>query len=235
MNDSFLIALVNKKGLLYTQSYGESWKRIPPRFPWRNIDSYWVDRSTILARTKRGRYWISTNNGFGFRKIRNIPSEFVPWTLIETAKCIIFLPFDLPGLIISSDAGVSWHCLPGHGSGDFCFFQGIEKNSTSIFAWDFSDLFMITDDATKLMRVGSGLPDGRIRDLISSRTLLFAGIAGHGVYVSYDNGYNWKSFGLELAGITVVHLDTSDSFLYALTEEDRIWRFPLSSLSLPKK
>ncbi|MBN2037285.1 MAG: hypothetical protein JW768_11130 [Chitinispirillaceae bacterium] len=134
-------------------------------------------------------------------------------------------------LFLSQDTGRSWDHMT-----DVCTyptaacFPDPANDSLVLVAEYNAGVYRSNDGGQTWSPPVSRMP--RINTFASWRGVLFAGIKGLGVQISYDTGATWTEFNTGLPTVRfITDLLVVDTLLYAATDGSSVWEFNLNELS----
>ncbi len=142
------------------------------------------------------------------------------------------------GLVhVSRDGGDSWQNVTPKGLPEWTQINSIEPDPHSeggcyiaATAYKFGDfkpyLFKTEDYGQTWKSITKGIPNDHFTRVIrcdpQRKGLLFTGTE-YGIFMSFDDGNNWKSFQLNLPIVPITDLVIKDAFLIAATQGRSIW------------
>lgn len=131
------------------------------------------------------------------------------------------------GVICSSDNGNSWSLSGLQGKTIMC----LATVDGYIFAGtDGSGTYRSSDYGKTWIEMNNGIPKIRSWEFTSIGVNLFV-CSEEGVFLTKDFGETWSNVSLGLNGAVVLSFGISDSYLYAGTRENGIWRRALSEMT----
>lgn len=206
------IYAATEKGLFLSTNNGISWNAISPGY---SVVVLTLDGDNIFTvirgegirlSTDNGQNWTSLNNGLG------------PWvSSILVCENNIFAG-NGEALYKSSDYGNSWTTainglyatsVRSMAVKDEFVFAGTDMAGFGIYS--------STDNGIHWTIANTGLTSHRITDIITNETSVFVSTSGGGVFLSEDNGANWKCIGLTNTSVGSLALNGTD--LYAGTND----------------
>ncbi len=242
-NDANLFAGVSGDGVFSSPDNGGSWKPIPTPggapagfiYAFAAIGTkLFVSSANIgtLCSTDNGTSWIPAST--------DLRSLDVIAFAVDSAN---FYAANYDGNVYrSTDSGASWNKTSGRlpilGSG-ITGGYALAASGTNLFAAtdgvpqpDQNGIWLSTDEGSTWTLVNSSLsdnPDEYFTALAASGPYLFAG-SNLGVFLSTDSGVSWTAVDSGLTNSLVLSLCVNKESIYAGTNEDGIWRCPLSEI-----
>jgi ligand-binding sensor domain-containing protein len=212
---------------------GISWTEPDSGFV-ENINRFAMIGETLFVGTNDG-VFLSTNSGTSWSPVNTGMTHQVMG--LASIGTNLFAGTPLAGVFLSTNNGASWSAVDTGLSN--LHIYGLAVIGSDIFAGAFQSpgdstggVFVSTYNGATWHVADSGLTTHTINVLTASGTNLFAG-TNSGVYISSDNGARWIdiSSGTPFGSIGALALAVSDSFLFAGTNGNGVWRYPLSQLS----
>jgi len=211
-----------------------------------DANSFVFLNNKVFAATEHGVY-VSSNEGANWFRTSQNPETFdVTAITVSDTNLIVgcwaggntrHIHY---GIKRSSDQGVNWFS-PDSGF-SVNYISTLLTQGKNIFAGTDQGIYRSINRGRTWVPINSGLHSKWVNSLIVSGTSIFAGTFG-GVFVSTNNGIEWKQINTGLTDTTVASLVVSGEYLYAGTEQQGVFRRPLSELvdvkdsrsSLPKE
>ncbi len=204
-----------------TMDEGQSWKIISPDLT-RNDPNKLGSSGGPITKDNTGVEYYCTI----FAAVESYHDEGVIWTGSDD------------GLIhITLDGGENWKNVTPHNMPEWMMINSIEINpfekggvyvaGTKYNSGDFKPyLFMTTDYGATWKKITNGISNNHFTRVVRAdpkrNGLLYAGTET-GIYVSFDNGTNWKSFQQNLPVVPITDLAIKDNNLIAATQGRSFW------------
>jgi hypothetical protein len=175
--------------------------------------------SNVFAISELGIYR-STDNGTSWV----LASPLALANAITANGTNLFAGINDSGVVISKDSGTTWiaenkgmHNIPVY---------SICAIGTNIFAAGHGGVFLSIDSGASWLKVSIGLNDTMVETILADGTNLFvgteAGTEVGGIFLSTNNGLNWKPAGL--TGVSVQTLAVIGRNLFAGTFDSGVYR-----------
>ncbi|WP_108869411.1 WD40/YVTN/BNR-like repeat-containing protein [Aquimarina aquimarini] len=142
------------------------------------------------------------------------------------------------GLVhISQDGGASWNNVTPKGMPEWMMINSIEPSAfakgtcyiagTRYKSGDFTPyLYKTTDYGKSWVKITNGIKDEHftrvVREDPKQKGILYAGTET-GMYISFDNGNNWKSFQLNLPIVPITDITIKNNNLIVATQGRSLW------------
>jgi hypothetical protein len=195
--------------------------------------SWYADEGGMLRSTDSGQTWV----GAGLDAIDVYDLAVIPAT--PSASPASVLAATTGGLFLTADGGRSWVRLDStiRFFGSLAVAQGADSTPI-IYAGTWDDGIRIsTDLGVTWHAMNDGLPVLGVSALAviqadsqETSSILVASIASHGVYVYSRTNNAWNEFNTGLSNLLVPSLAASQSYLFAGTYGEGIFRRPLSEI-----
>jgi uncharacterized protein (TIGR03437 family) len=209
-----------EEGMIYRSTDdGANWNAVSEGLTKTSINAMAARETSLFAATSSGVFtsnnnaasWIEAQSGAVESRIRTF-----------TASGALLLSGTESGLFISDDNGVTWR-----DAGDSLprlDIPSIAVDGTNLFAAVIDTsiiqggVYRSMDNGATWTKTIAGLPRGEaVEALAASSGNLFACVRNNGVYISNDNGNNWRSAGFP-SSTSCRSLSIVDSSIYAGTE-----------------
>jgi photosystem II stability/assembly factor-like uncharacterized protein len=232
LTGTYIFAGTDYSGIYLSTNNGSSWTPVNSGL-FGGVDvgviSFAIsqDGSKIFAGTSHGVYF-STDNGSNWNAdVEGLPSAFVRYLAIDGSD--IYASFTYGGVYHSTIDGSSWTVMnSGMPPVHLNTFSLAMFGSDIIVGTDYMGVFSSADKGKSWMNYDSGLPFGfDIVSLAVKPTVtgykIFAGTGGaaggKGIYLSSNNGLNWKAVTSDLNFAQIYCLTVQDSSIYAGTDK----------------
>jgi photosystem II stability/assembly factor-like uncharacterized protein len=200
----------------------------------RSIWSLAADVGNLYAGTASGVFRSTNNGGQWSQATQGIPDSVIRRVTAHngTAYAGTF-----NSLYRSTDSGQNW-TVSATGLPQYFQPEAFAVVDSFVFVATFSGVYRTSNRGELWTTVSTGLPAAPdVRSLASVQPappgakMLFAGLSHGGVYRSADRGDNWVYVGTGLAaGINVYSLAADQTFLFAGTYAQGVWRRPFSEM-----
>ncbi len=207
--------------LFATEDEGQSWKQISPDLTTNDKSRQRSSGGPITQDNTSVEYYCTI-----FTAIESPYEKDLLWTGSDD------------GLIhVSRDAGKNWENVTPAGAPKWMMWNCIESDpfkkgaayiaGTRYKSDDFAPYIYKTEDYGKSWkRIVNGIPSLHFTRAVRADRkrpgLLYAGTE-YGMYISYDDGANWKSFQLNLPEVPITDLAIRDNDLVVATQGRSIW------------
>ncbi|WP_300441014.1 glycosyl hydrolase [Christiangramia sp.] len=204
-----------------TTNEGESWKEISPDLT-RNDKSKQKSSGGPITQDNTSVEYYSTI----FAAAESPGTPGLLWTGSDD------------GLIhVSKDAGETWHDVTPKGMPEWMMINSVEPSSfdpgtayvagTRYKLGDFTPyLYKTTNYGETWKKITNGIPEEHftrvLREDPKQQGLLYAGTET-GMYISFDDGANWKPFQLNLPIVPITDLAIKDNNLIVATQGRSLW------------
>lgn len=185
--DSLLAAAYKK--FIFSTNGGQTWVDKPTNVINSGIRKMYSYRGKIYISTGEGVYssnnfgnqWTLMTNGLGKDPISafNLNDKF-------------FAAGTEQGLYISVDNGQSWMKKNDSFSNSQDRVMGIAFKDTLIYVCTYDKIYFSNDKGNSWVNISHKLDSVFIRDIITIGKSLIVGTLGNGVYLTNDNGENWR-------------------------------------------
>jgi hypothetical protein len=217
-------------GLYYRQTNSLSWNRLFGN----SQENYFVSGigysenylyvgvpiEGVFRRSHSGGEWTNIINGMGNTNLG--ANAFVYLTPYIYAS-----NFSL-GVFRSSNDGDSWG-LVNNGLVPNTEYYAMIAYENNVFIGTSRGIYIRSNNDTIWTVRSNGIPEGnKVREILVSGSLIFAGTEGSGIYYSADKGLSWLAVNEGLHDSTIVSMNFNDSNLFAVSSNYRIWKRPLS-------
>ncbi len=200
-----------------------------------------------------GRSWETLSSDLTRNDPEKLKSSGGPITQDNTGVeyfCTLFTGFESPyekdliwvgsddGLVhISRDGGKSWTNVTPSAAPEWVMWNSIDPDpftkggayltGTRYKSGDYKSYIYKTEDYGKTWKyIGGGIPDLHFSRVVRAdpgrKGLLYCGTEG-GMYISFDDGANWKSFQLNLPIVPITDLTIKNNNLIAATQGRSFW------------
>ena len=225
MNGTDLFAGTIGGGLFYSTNYGVNWSKLNNGIPFNaQIYSMIIDGLEIYAASQGSGVFYSTNYGTNWTPVNNGLTNLNVYALAKRESYL--LAGTGGGMFISTDKGSNWAEI-NNGLTDLNI-RSIAIKGDTIFAGAIMGIFYSTNNGANWNV--SYTPGNPANSIIVNEHNLFAGFSIRGVIVSTNGGLNWSYVNTGLADQNVRSLFIKDSYLYAGTDFNGVWRRPLSEI-----
>jgi photosystem II stability/assembly factor-like uncharacterized protein len=133
------------------------------------------------------------------------------------------------GIFLSSDRGVSW-VLSNNGISN-PYINSFAQMGHYLFAGTSRGVYRSSDEGLDWTQENTGLAGALIGNFAVINRYIF-GESYSGVFLSTDSGENWINVIGNLPDSSINELLLSNDNLYAATQEDGVWRRPLSDFGI---
>jgi hypothetical protein len=175
-----------------------------------------------------GRIFLSKDNGSNWYKVDNgiIGNEYISSLLINGNNVFIGTR---KGAFVSSDDGSSWKAVKS-GMMIYGGINALTAIGDTIIAGTNNGVFILTDKDSSWIDANTGLPEIKgIYSLATYGNTIFAG-SSYDVFLSTNRGSSWISFTEGLINLRINSLTRNDTYIFAATDRDGVWRRPLSEV-----
>ncbi|MGE5456846.1 MAG: T9SS type A sorting domain-containing protein [Methanococcaceae archaeon] len=183
------------QGFFYSSDFGINWTHVDSGFYNTNImgmisfpDSNGV--RNILAASNGNGIFRSTNDGQSWANIGFGENYILSFAAIDNN---IYAGCDIHGVFLSTDYGANWKLINNGLTSTKIY--ALAANTDHVFAGTESNGIFVTTDGENWSPVNNISPGLSISSLAVSGSTVFAGIANDltsSIYISTDNGANWK-------------------------------------------
>lgn len=165
-----------------------------------------------------GTSWTEKNNGI----------EDLSVATLSVNGNDIYVGFSNASLYVSNDMGESWKelCIADNTS---IRYKAIVKDD-KLYAYSRYGYQFSTDNGITWEKHENDLSTADIYVMYASRTLLFAGVYGDGVFFSADDGLTWQEKNIGLSNREVLSLKVIENYLFAGTNTG-VYKIALDSFS----
>lgn len=208
--DSDIVAGTWNDGILISSDRGETWKKSNKGLSRTYVLTLTVKDTIIFAGTYLGGIFRSLDKGGNWQEI-NVGLKCNHIEKIIVKDNYIFAGTNCDGIYRSGDSGDNWTAVNvGLDGNAKCVKSMIEIHSKLIIGTS-DGIYVSSDNGEKWTR--SDLMS-TVYDFARIGNKVFAGIPGHGVYLSEDDGKNWESVneGLSNLGIWCLYSDNKNLF-----------------------
>ncbi|WP_103863843.1 glycosyl hydrolase [Aquimarina sp. I32.4] len=204
-----------------TENEGQSWKVISPDLTRNDPDKQKSSGGPITQDNTSVEYYCTI-----FAAAESPLKEGLLWTGSDD------------GLIhISQDGGASWNNVTPKGMPEWMMINSIEPSSfaegtcyiagTRYKSGDFTPyLYKTTDYGKSWVKITNGIKDEHftrvVREDPKQKGILYAGTET-GMYISFDDGNNWKSFQLNLPIVPITDITIKNNNLIVATQGRSLW------------
>jgi len=241
---SNLFAGSMKRGVFLSMDNGANWTAVNSGLPTNcSVLRLAVIGTNLfaVAGVKDATVFLSTDNGASWKPASSGLTDTHVWCLAVIGANLFagtgtLLMDKIGGVFLSTDNGASWKAVNSGLSDKMPIFR-LAVSGTNLFAGTYwaGRVFLSVDNGASWTLASSGLPDPidfSLSDFAVSETSLFLGGVG-GAYLSTDNGTSWTAINAGLPEKTDVWcLAMSKTDLFAGSEDGKVWRLPLSDVSL---
>ncbi|MBK7215038.1 MAG: T9SS type A sorting domain-containing protein [Bacteroidales bacterium] len=217
-------------GLYQSDDDGLSWVNISG-----DLDHDWIadilpTDTAIYAAIYGGGIYKTRNGGQNWTKIsQGIPT---PFTLnIAIIGDCLYAGTEYHGVYRSTDDGTSWTQAQS-GLPAYCSVSALLSNGTNLISGIYEQgLFVSGTYGTLWHAAVSGFPSfSTPRCLMAVQNNIFAGTSSNGIFASADNGNNWTDITGNFTRSSVNAMTTLNSYIYAGTLGEGIWKRKLSDV-----
>jgi photosystem II stability/assembly factor-like uncharacterized protein len=202
----------------------------------QSINCFTMENATIFAGTNDGVYhstdngthWSAINTGLNYGDYDSIYNHAPQVVCIVSTGTDLFAGTTGEGAFCSSDSGTTWTSINSGLTGRYV--DGLASIGTNIFAAVFNaGVFYSSNDGTNWIAVNTGLTNLMVNTLIASDSNLYLG-TNRGVFLSTNGGQIWTdmSTGTEIDSSATISLAVCNGYLFAGTNSNGVWRYPLS-------
>ena len=203
---------------------GANWTSIDSNLTNFTIHSLAVSNSSIFAATSGG-VFLSTNDGTIWRAADSGLTNTDVNSLVVNGNNLFAGTYG-GGIFLSTNNGAVWTGVNTGLTNSNIF--SLFASGTDLFAGTYGGgVFHSTNNGASW--AASGLTDTYVYSFVVSGTNLFAG-GEAGVFLSTDNGTNWKNVGDGLTNDHLGSLAINDNILFAGTYSAGVWWRPLSEM-----
>lgn len=190
----------------------------------------------VFLSTDNGTSWTAANNGFPYGNNDSINGHAAQVMRILAHGTTLFAGTTGEGIYRSDNNGGSWIEVD-NGLTNLDIY-GLASIGTELFAGAFrfagdsiGGVFVSTDNGASWSPANTGLTNQMINVLYANGTDLFAG-TNIGVFASTNRGASWTdiSTGTQVDSLGITALAVFDSFLFAGTNSNGVWRYPISQM-----
>ncbi|MBP6827993.1 MAG: hypothetical protein KA165_15630 [Saprospiraceae bacterium] len=237
-DDGHLFALSNDT-LMRSDDGGANWYVLPPPFFWGGTYYSFMDLSAagnIVYLTRANIYVYSKDYGENWLEMPPLFGDAFGFVSYDNGK---YTAATSNSVVLQSTDGINWQSInynlvpPGnwgidmlHSGNGYVFVYAAGK------LWRLAPLGSVWEVMPNPVQ---GMPPGSDTPLVmamaSAGNLLAAGIYGHGIYISTDNGSSWKPANFNLGDYQVRSLKVVGQDLLAGVDGG-VWKRPLSDFGL---
>ncbi|MBN1396852.1 MAG: T9SS type A sorting domain-containing protein [Bacteroidetes bacterium] len=193
-----------------------------------NDDKIFACNNDLDIDSSLGRVFLSTDNGSNWYKVNNgiIDNEIVTSLLINGNNVFIGTH---NGAFVSSDDGLSWKAVKS-GMMIYGGINALTAIGDTIIAGTNYGVFILTEKDSSWIAANTGLPEIKsIYSLATYGNTIFAG-SSYDVFLSTNRGLSWISFTEGLVDLRINSLTRNNTYIFAATDRDGVWRRPLSEV-----
>ncbi len=225
----------------------------PVMFSPHNPDKLYAFSNHVHVSTNGGRSWQTISPDLTTNDVSKQQTSGGPITQDNTGVeyyCTLFTGFESPaveglmwvgsddGLVhVTRDGGKNWTNVTPKEAPDHVMWNSLDPDpfnnggayltGTRYKSGDYKSYIYKTTDYGKTWKaLGGGIPDGHFSRVVRADKvrpgLLYCGTEG-GMYISFDDGTNWKSFDLNLPQVPITDLTIKDHNLIAATQGRSFW------------
>jgi photosystem II stability/assembly factor-like uncharacterized protein len=234
LGTSFVASLAVEGSTIFVGTMGNAaYRSTNSGVSWVHLDSALTNTYSIAVRGQSvlqayGNISMSTDNGTTWQDITLkllAGNQFLKLVVVNVAffGTQMFVGMDEDGVYRSSNGGDSWSSFVSginpfsnifvYGNNKLFLLANTWKSHGTIYP---CNIYLISDDTTRWVPVGSPPPDTSYYWCIAVQgTSMFLGTDVNGVYRSTNGGTNWLTSSPGLEGKRVTALAVSDSVVYA--------------------
>ena len=214
-------------GLGLSQDTGNGWGMV---FGWQGQNDVWTTGNTLFFSSDHYGLQISTDSGAKWDSLA-VPglSDIAEYNGVMFGK-------DSSGLLRSTDRGMNWkkvQGLPPDSTNGYEF----AISGTNIFCASVTGIYRSIDSGATWISASNGLPGGissflGIDPLLAANNKFVFVATIKGVYHSSDEGISWSQWNDGLGSDTITAFTINDTFIFAGTQGQGVWRRPLSEVDI---
>ncbi len=206
----------------------------------QSINCFVINNGTLFAGTNNGVYsssndgtsWSASSNGLTLSNYDSIYHHPPQVNRLAIGGTNLFAGTSSEGVFISNNSGVSWISIDS-GLGSRLFTVGLATIGSNIFAADFGDgVYYTSNNGTNWSVANNGLTNQMVNIIIANDSSLYLG-TNIGVFRSTNGGRLWTdiSTGTQVDSSAIISLAVCYGYLFAGTNGNGVWRYPLSQNS----
>jgi ligand-binding sensor domain-containing protein len=233
-------------GVFLSTNDGANWTEVDSGLTDNNvnvgINALATSGSKVFAGTQKG-VFVSTNKGASWSADSAGLPQYNQIEAFAVSGTNLFAGSYGGGVFLSTNNGVSWNAVNIGLTDKNVLHLSIADTSLYAGTWD-GGIFLSTNNGTTWEAASSGLPSidpTSPSEIDVSATTAFGkyifasvviGTSGGGVFESTDNGISWSEVGSGLPNTFINALAVSQTYLFAGTYQNGVWRIPLSNVIL---
>lgn len=233
IDDENIYAGTRGGGVFLSTNMGASWTNISNGLT--DLDVYTLlitpnglGGKNLYAGTMGGGIFISTNNGINWSSVNNgltyLNISSLAYLKNQVNEVILFAG-TYNGLFVSTNYGENWSQRA-----NTQYFEYVAVSGENVFAAAIMHLWFSTDLGLSWTDVTTGLRDLPVWALATYGTNVFALTNWGGIFLSTNNGENWKIINEGIIDTLVLAIGINDTYIFASGVAEGLWRRPLSEL-----
>lgn len=235
---NLLVGLDYSEGAYLSTDNGVSWTRTIVTST--SVYAFFVEGETVFAGCDSGLVFRSTDNGASWMASSIDASNCLVNSFTRMGNSIFAGTYPQaytvgPGLICSTDDGVTWEHAPMIGMG-FSDISGVLASGNNLIVTAGNGIFVSTDSGSSCSRVWNDQMQGTgtLSGLIEGDGKVFALALGGGMMpMSANHGLNWVFINQQTPALHGQHafaISGGNLFAASSMDDGSIWRCPLSEL-----
>ena len=233
VNGNKLFAGTKTGGVFLTTNNGTNWTTVNNGLTSLSIKALVVNGPNIFAGTERG-VFLSTNNGTNWTAVNNGLTSLSITAFVVNGSNIFAGTSN--GIFTSADSGANWRAVNNGLFGPEAI-NTLAACGSKVIASDGISTYFSTNNGEVWESLNNDLlSSGYITALAVKGENIFAGIYARGVFLSTDNGVNWR----EINDSNLYHearfirsLIAGSNYLFIGVTKMGVWRRSLEGVMLP--